>query len=349
MHWKLKKISRMGGLYFSRLINKPLVKPSTITITLTNRCNLYCMMCDHWKNKSKEELSLEKIKNIIDQISKWGIKEIDLSGGEPFVRKDIFDIIKYATEKNIAINITTNATLLDKRKIEKLINSSVTRIQISLDGAKPETHDLIRGKKGSFEKVMETIDCFNKLKGEKDIKLNVTTVIMKQNLSELMDLIKLAKELKLNSITFQPVVDDNLNIRRRNMLNPLRIPNSQLGLMDKVINKIIEMRKKGPFIGNSIQHLESIRKYFRNQSLKRIKCYAGFIFGVIAPNGKLWSCMGDFSNLDKETIKNSWLSKEAREKRKMIKKCKSPCLYPCYLSSNTDNLLQATINILKGK
>jgi len=345
----MKKLGNIYGLYFSRLLNRPLVKPNTITITLTSRCNLQCVMCDHWKNKSEEGLSLEKIKDIIDQISNWSIKEIDLSGGEPFVRKGIFDVIQYATKKNIAINITTNATLLDKEKIEKLINSSVKRIQISLDGSKAETHDRIRGVKGTFNKVMGVINYFNKLKDKKNIQLNLTTVIMKQNLSELVGIIKLAKKLKLNSITFQPVVDDNLNIRRRNMLNPLRIPDSELELMDKVINEIIGIRKKDPFVGNSIQHLESIKKYFRNQPLKEIKCYAGFIFGVIAPNGKLWSCMGDFSNLHKKTIKKAWLSTDAKEKRKMIKKCKNPCLYPCYLNSNTDNLLKATINGLKGR
>ena len=347
MHWKLKKLSNLYGLHLSRVLNRPLVKPNTITITLTSRCNLRCIMCDHWKSKNKDELSLEEIKNIIDQISDWGIKGIDLSGGEPFMRKDIFDIIQYATSKKIAMNITTNATLLNKKEIEKIINSSVRRIQISLDGTKAETHDLIRGVEGTFNKVIKTIDYFDELKNKKDIKLNITTVIMKQNLTELLEIIELAKKLNLNSITFQPVVDDNLDIRRRNALNPLRIPDSKSGLMDKVINDIIKIRKRDPFVGNSIQHLESMKRYFRNKPLKEVKCYAGFIFGIVAPNGRLWSCMGDFGNLYKETIKEAWFSKEAGEKRKMIKKCKTPCLYPCYLNPDEGSIIKATINNLK--
>jgi len=87
---KINQIRKLYKLYFSRVLNKPLAKPNTVTLTLTSKCNLRCIMCDHWKLKKQEELSLKEIKILIDQIKEWDVKEIELSGGEPFMRKDLW-------------------------------------------------------------------------------------------------------------------------------------------------------------------------------------------------------------------------------------------------------------------
>ena len=307
-------------------------------------------MCNHWKLKKSNELTLEQWKNIIEQLPNLNVKEVDISGGEPFFRKDIFDIISYLTKKKIRINITTNFTLLTKKNIERLFDSSITRLQISLDGIN-EVHDSIRGVKGTFKKVMDNVEYFKKIRKQtrNNIQLNATTVIMNKNLHQLVELYEFTKKLGFTSITYQPVVDDNLNIVKRTTSNPLKISQTRIEEMDTIINKLIKLRKKDHYISNSIKHFEDIKNYFKDKPLKDVKCYSGFIVGIISPNGMFWSCMGEFADLKKQTLKKAWFSKKASKKRHLIKNCKSPCLYPCYLESNANSLLNATKNVLKNK
>jgi MoaA/NifB/PqqE/SkfB family radical SAM enzyme len=347
---KISRIKYLYGLYLSRAFNYPFIMPKTITLTLTSRCNLRCIMCDHWRNKNIEELSSDEWKRIIDQLERMKIKEVDVSGGEPFVRKDIWEILEYLASKKISVNITTNFTLLTEEDIKRLFETSVSRLQISLDGIE-ETHDVIRGQKNTFNRVIKNIELFRKEREEKKskIQLNATTVIMRNNLDKLIDIYNFTKKSGFTSITYQPVVDSNLDLTRRDAIHPLKIPKERLTEMDRVIEKLIEIRKKDHFIGNSIRHLEDIKKYFRNEKLDNVKCYSGFVLGIISPNGEVWSCMGNFADLKKQSIKDAWFSKRAYKNRILIKKCKNPCLYPCYLETDANNLLKATIKIFEKK
>ncbi len=344
---KKEKLISTYKLYFSRLLNTPLTKPKTVTLTLTARCNLRCIMCDHWRLKNQKELSLKKIKEIINQIEKWGIEEIELSGGEPFMRKDIWKIINYISSKGIGMNITTNGTLLSEEQIKKIFKTKVNRLQISLDGIN-KTQDQIRGVKGTYKKVIKTVRLINRFKkiNNSNLKINATTVIMQQNLNQLVDLVKLTRNEGFDSITFQPVNDSNLTIGKKKKNNPLRVRDYKK--LDKEIDKLIQIRKKSFFIGNSISYLQSIKDYFTNKKIKKIKCYAGFVGLIVTPEGKIWTCMGDFGDLKKENLEMIWKSYEAKEKRKLIKRCKNPCLYPCYLNSKGESLIKTTLGIIKN-
>jgi MoaA/NifB/PqqE/SkfB family radical SAM enzyme len=344
---KIKQIKELYRLYLSRVLNKPLFKPNTVTLTLTSKCNLRCMMCDHWKLKNNGGLSLEEIKNLIGQIAQWEVEEIELSGGEPFMRKDIWEIISYASSKNVGMNITTNGTLLTNKDVERLFDYKINRLQISLDGI-GKTQDKIRGVKGTYKKIIKNVKQINDLRKKKhsNLKINATTVIMQQNINELTYLIDTTKKLGFDSITFQPVNDNNLAIGKKKTYNPLRVKDLQE--LDKQIDKIVKISKKDAYIGNSIVYLESIKDYFRNKKLSKIKCYAGFVSAIITPQGRLWTCMGDYGNLKKERVQSAWKSEEANKKRRLIKKCENPCLYPCYLNSKGESLIKTTLNILKN-
>lgn len=102
------------------------------------------------------ELNTAEIINIMEQLSELKICDIAFSGGEPFLRKDIFDILFYAKSKDFQIGISTNGIVLNKDVVRRL-KGLVSRIQISIDGLEI-THDFIRRKKGLFKKVMEAFE-----------------------------------------------------------------------------------------------------------------------------------------------------------------------------------------------
>lgn len=135
----------------------------TITLRVTKACNLRCLHCYSISGeKLKHELSFEEIKNIIDQSKALGALRIFFTGGEPFMRADILKILKYADDNNFAIYISTNGTLLNK-KIARSLNSlrHLRTLQISIDGLE-KTHDIIRNKKGTFNKAISSAKLIKK-------------------------------------------------------------------------------------------------------------------------------------------------------------------------------------------
>ena len=101
------------------------IGPEKVMISPTDHCNLSCRTCWRLEKKGEyEELSLDEIENILDDCKKLGVKVIDFTGGgEPFVREDIFEIMKMIKSMGFFATLTTNGTLLDEAKIEKIVES----------------------------------------------------------------------------------------------------------------------------------------------------------------------------------------------------------------------------------
>ena len=149
--------------YFSRELKHPLTYPDYVMISVTNRCNLRCKTCDVYNLPNDNELTLDEIKRIIDQIKKnFPLSIVVLSGGEIFVREDIFEILRYICLNNLKVDLSTNATLLNESKIKEIIRNKVHFLCISLDGATPEAHDSIRGS-GTFSKVLQVLRLINNI------------------------------------------------------------------------------------------------------------------------------------------------------------------------------------------
>ena len=127
---------------------------------INNECNLNCKHCRVSEKNDNEKMSLNEAKNLLAQCWYNGITMLNLSGGEPFLRKDIFDILDYAG-KFEDIVITTNGTLLNENKCKKLSTYNNIKLSISLDGLE-ETHDKFRRRKGAFKKVIDTLPLLNK-------------------------------------------------------------------------------------------------------------------------------------------------------------------------------------------
>ena len=353
MDERVERVGYLHRLYLSRVLSVPLVRPRTVTITLTSRCNLRCIMCSHWRNPTRpsDEISRDRALKIIEEAAEWGVPEVELSGGEPMIRADFIDMLRLARFHGLRVNVTTNGTLINRETARELVGTPGLRLQISIDGACGATHDAIRGVPGGFLRIMEGVQRLREFNQDASnpIPLNATTVIIDRNLEELNDIIALVRHLGFSSITFQPMVDDNLDIYRRDPTNPLRPSGRRLKILDRAIDAIIEQQRSDGFIGNSTENLESIKDYFRdNVDMRRIKCYVGFIPCIVSPDGKLWSCMGDMGDVFAHGLRACWSSSRAREVRRRIKRCTVPCLYPCYLDSEADNILEATLGALRG-
>lgn len=130
----------------------------SIFFHITNACNLKCKHCCVDSSKPlKDELSTSEIKKLFDEFKRMGVSRIVIGGGEPLLRPDIFEVVRYGVERGMKVTIETNASLLSKSRLRLLKKIGLTALNISLDGLKPRTHDSFRGEKGLFKSVIGQI------------------------------------------------------------------------------------------------------------------------------------------------------------------------------------------------
>lgn len=152
---------------------------------INNECNLNCKHCRVSEKNDKEKLSLKEAKMLLSELWYNGITMLNLSGGEPFLRKDIFELLDYS-KKFEDIVITTNGTLLNEEKCEKLATYPNVRLSISLDGME-ETHDKFRRKKGTFQKVIDILPILKKYQ----IKYAIKYTLSKETLEDVLEVVRL--------------------------------------------------------------------------------------------------------------------------------------------------------------
>jgi heme b synthase len=160
---------------------------------VTRSCNLNCVHCRAAANCGPYpgELSTQKCFQLIDEIAAMSSPVIILTGGEPLLRPDIFEIAAYGTGKGLRMVLATNGTLVDESIARRMIASGIKRVSISIDGADAQSHDAFRNEPGAFAGAMRGIDALKSA----GMEFQINTTITAANLFQIKDILKLAKGL----------------------------------------------------------------------------------------------------------------------------------------------------------
>ena len=171
--------------------------PRLIAWELTNACNLACIHCraSAIKEPLPGELSTAEAKHFVDELVEYK-PIIILTGGEPLLRSDVYEIAGYIKGKGLRAVLATNGTLLTPEIVQKLKDVGIQRVSISIDGATRETHNVFRGEPDAFEGALRGIDILKK----EGISFQINTTITKRNLSEIPRIYELAIELKASAL-----------------------------------------------------------------------------------------------------------------------------------------------------
>jgi MoaA/NifB/PqqE/SkfB family radical SAM enzyme len=201
-----------------------------VTIAITYRCQVRCDHCyANSPNRPREdELTTEQIKSVIKQVKDLGALTVHFSGGEPLLRKDIFDLIVYARSLGLLTRVNTNGLLLNEENVKKLKAAGLTECGVSLDSADPDIHDRFRGAPGLFDKTVQGI----RRLAEHKILIRVMTVAMKESIPEgVADTVALVRGLgarfvyiliPIASGSWKDSFDQLLNSRERAQLRALQ-------------------------------------------------------------------------------------------------------------------------------
>lgn len=158
----------------------------------TLRCNFSCIHC---RSSSGEDftdtLPFEKAIQVLDKIAEFAKPVVVLSGGEPLLRPDIFDLADYGTKKGFRMCLATNGSLLDKDTCQSIKESGIRLVSLSLDGADKESHDSFRGYPGAFDSVLQATELLKR----ESIEFIINSSFTRRNQSQIQSTYTLAKEL----------------------------------------------------------------------------------------------------------------------------------------------------------
>lgn len=340
------ELKRKYDYYFSRVIERPLCPPEHVYFSLTNRCNLKCRMCGipHCPGGEDGELTTEECKRIINQIADLGINHLIFSGGEPLLRKDIFELIAHAVSRKIKmVDMISNGLLMNEKTAQRLAAIGLNHVTISIDGLE-QVDDFIRGK-GAFQKAVEAIDIIKKhAHGFPTVGINFT--IMDCNIDDILPMIETARNKKCNIIVLQPILSDNTDMSERKK-NELWVSEKNIPKLEKIMKEVLNLKRVSTDLLIHVDEkiLEMMPAYFSGKPLgKNIKCYEGIVRIVITCGGDLWSCRGLYGNLRKKSLKECWFSLQANKIRQSVKGCQNHCLQSCILLPELSDIYKGAHN-----
>lgn len=180
--------------------------PVEVVFPITYACNQKCRMCRRWQLDTRQyEMSLSEIKGVFSQLRDFGINRVNLTGGEPLLRRDIFEVIEFLHDELgfERITFTTNGLLLNEKRIRRLASFSNLRVIISLDSLSPKVYADLRGPDvRAFHLLLERIKLLKRL--VPNYPLRIHAVISSYNYDEIDNLIDFAKanELKLSAVPY---------------------------------------------------------------------------------------------------------------------------------------------------
>lgn len=327
--------------YFSEALNQPLAKPYWVFFSLLHRCNFNCQMCGVRHVLQDQELDIDLLKKSLDEVAGWGTDcTVLFTGGEVFLRKDVFEIIRYSVSLGLKTEAVTNGSLIDNPQFAaKIMDSGLSNIAVSLDGATAKTHDFIRGVDGAYAKATRALRLLSEEKKRKNHgpQISAWVTIMKENVHELYDMISLAKEIGVECLVYHPVIVAQADMQNTVQGGHLWITPEWQGVLKEQIDKLVAYKDKSgliAFLHDPYQWLG----YFQGSLTRRDWKCNPFVFVDVGPDGSVRSCGPSFGNIKDMSLSDCLHTEAARAARARMAVCDKPCLQTCWARPGTDSL-----------
>ena len=321
-----------------------------VNLEVTRKCILNCRMCHAWKNSvDAEELTIEEWRGFINSLDGKFDADISISfgGGEALLKDGILDIVNLCSKKKYETVIPTNAFIIDREMAQKIVDSGLNMLYISLDSCNEETHDYLRGTKGTYYNAMRAIDYIAEFRKNAP-RIQIGTVISDKNLDDLVRLAHWAcTDKRLFGITFQAITtpfytpEDAMWYTKDEYRD---LWPKDINKVRKVIRQIIKLKEKGYKIWNPVSQLEVFIDYYENPErfIKKGACHLGYNYFGIGSHGDVFLCFMSepINNIREYDFDEIWNSERAQQARQNIKQCERNCqiLINCWFDDNRPHI-----------
>ncbi|WP_297282139.1 radical SAM/SPASM domain-containing protein [uncultured Anaerococcus sp.] len=277
--------------------------PFVVTIELNTICNLKCEHC-YIPSHTNEGMDIETIKTLLNNLRELGTFELVFTGGEIFLRKDIYDILKYSRDLGFSIKLFTNVTLIDEEMAEKLSKLPISLISTSIYSLTDEIHDSITHKKGSLQMALQGIENIRKY----NIPLEVKMIVMNKNINSIKSLEQFCKEKDIKFVA-SPFVFPKSN----GDISPINNRVNDKESLFTIVDSIDDISKFNPAVHDDNDYICPNMRYSIG-----IECN-----GNVNPCNALFYSIGNIYN---ESIKKIWDSENLKAFQNMkfgdLKDCK---------------------------
>lgn len=337
----------IGDLRIAGRLFKKSGFPVNLIFFVTSRCNLLCTHCFYWEelNKKKDELSLEEINRVT--LSLPNLLSVSLTGGEPYLRKDLPEIAAMFEQNSHVRNIQipsngflVERTLLRAEEILKRVRGARVCTGVSLDGPE-EIHNRIRQNPRSFERAIQTLRELQKLKRDfKNLSVGIALTVSAANQHVLDQFFCfLTEELQPDAVT--------ITLARGNPMDA-SLKKVDTKIYREFSEKVIRYRRSRSLTNDWTDHLviskeeETYRliNQAADASTRVSPCYAGELIGILNETGEVYVCetldksMGNIRDFDCD-FGQLWCGAQADGARRYQKDLRCQCTYECAMSVNT--------------
>jgi len=342
--WLAKRGRQYVLLHLSSLMRRPLCGPVHGTLMVTYRCNLNCVMCDMpGKCASKvrqgiKEFDTDRFRTIIGEFARLGVPGLGFTGGEPMLRQDIYELLACTRKHRMITHLNTNGFFIDDDAAARLVDIGVESVNISLDGARPETHDRIRNYSGSFERATRAVEMLHRMRRRSGAALRIKNVAVldESNIDEADDLIALSRQLGADCIEFIP----RQPLSKEDCQKGAVRDGAFLDKVDRLVDHLLVERREGALLENSPAHLRLFSSSFAGLP-SPVRCRAGYNSLAVDCYGDVFPCFPWISwnkpagNIREGSLMEFWHSPEYQRQRNVVSTCRD-----CYLNGQVElNLL----------
>jgi radical SAM protein with 4Fe4S-binding SPASM domain len=306
---------------------------------ITNRCNFRCVHCYQEDYSISYEMSLGELKSVADKLIqalyKWKKKgRIAITGGEPLVKRELFPLLEYLeqAEEVSSLDVLSNGTLINDKVANKLQNfSKLRRVQISLDGARPEIHDAIRGD-GAFEEAVRGI----RILRQHGIKVYIMFTLQRCNVKDIPLLFDLAMKEDISGLTVERLVPCGSGLQIKDqLLSPEEIRDVFQYISDRADleyekgNQFLILKYRTLWVNIDSERAKADVNTPIHKELGAI-CSIGIDSLCILPDATVLPCRRlniPIGNLKQDSIFKIWYTSDVlwkiRDKRNLKGKCNS--------------------------
>ena len=312
--------------FYMKLADSPAAKekaefiPLVISWNVTRKCNLKCSHCyiNATKEELRGELTTEEAKRLMDQISDVSRPLLILSGGEPLLREDIYDLIRYGASKGFRMGLGSNGSLIDEAVAKKLKDAGVKTVSISIDSSIPEKHDEFRGVKGSWQKAINAITALK----QNGVLVQVNTTVTQQNHGEIDEIMSLAEELGVENFHLFFLVPTGRGTKIAD-LSPALYEGMIKSTFAKTAKHRLNVRPScaPQFMRIAKDMGLDMRQWIRG-------CIAGLYYCRVYPNGDITPCPYlpvKLGNIREKTFSEIWFKSEVFTNLRNFNKLKGKC------------------------
>jgi MoaA/NifB/PqqE/SkfB family radical SAM enzyme len=271
--------------------------PLYVQFYVTARCNLTCEQCNIiYANSDVRECSIDEIQRIADNFARMGVAIVLLTGGEPFARKDLPEIIRAFESRGVHVRMQTNGYATEDQ-IGKAIEAGGRDISISLDSLHPDRQNKINGAFAkSWNQALRAIALFSRLLPVKESFASLGCVLQPHNLADIEDVVRFGSAISWFTSLVPVHVSDYAHPRGfRSFEQTLRFTQKEYPVVDTVVERVRRMRSEGYLLFDSDQYLDDIKRFVRGKattwrSRNDNVCDSPNLYFALLPNGECAPC-----------------------------------------------------------